>query len=403
MAYEFKLPDLGEGITEGVIVKWLVKEGDDVAEHQPVVEIETDKAIVEVPSPRAGRLAKTARLAGDAVAVGETLFTLDVDGAASAATAATGAPAPAAPIAPAGAEASKGGASVVGSLPVTSEVLATPKVRSLAKRLGVEIGALHGTGPDGSVTEHDVREAASARPSSEADRHGPIERVPISGVRAAIIKKLVASQRMTAFVTAMQECDVTELWALKARESAAAGAPHLTFMPFFMKAVDHALRAYPLMNGTIDEQRGEIVVRRYYHIGVAVDTPDGLMVSVVRDVDKKTIVGLATELAGLSKKARERTIALSELKGSTFTITNFGTFGGHFATPIINHPEVGILGTGRIADRPWVVDGAVAVRKILPLSLTFDHRVLDGSTASAFMNQVASYLEDPARLLIESA
>lgn len=393
MEFQFKLPDLGEGITEGEIVKWRVKAGDELLEHQVVAEIETDKAIVEVPSPKKGKVISLGKAEGEAVNVGETLFTMEVSGK----------------------DADNGGArrtsmSVVGTLPLEEEVLSSPKARALARKLGLDLAGVTGTGPGGAVTEKDVLAASASKagakgPAKEtSDKFGPIERVPIKGVRKAIAKNLLASQRTAAFVTGMDDADVTDLWNLRAKEqkNAGKGGVHLTFMPFFMKAVQHALVSHPKLNGSVDEDNAEIIVKRYYNIGVAVDTEDGLMVSVVKDVNKKTVLELATELQGLSKKAKERKITLDELKGSTFTISNYGSFGGVYATPIINYPDVAILGTGRITERPWVKDGAVAIRRILPLSLTFDHRVVDGAEASIFLSKVIQYLEDPAMIFIES-
>ncbi|MFN3478862.1 MAG: 2-oxo acid dehydrogenase subunit E2, partial [Thermodesulfovibrionales bacterium] len=210
--------------------------------------------------------------------------------------------------------------------------------------------------------------------------------------------------KTTAFVTGMDEADITELWYLREREkkSILEKGIHLTFMPFFIKAVQHALIEHPLLNASVDEEREEIIIKRYYNMGVAVDTPDGLMVPVIRDVDKKSILELAAEIQELSQKARERKIKIEEMKGSTFTITNYGHFGGTFATPIINYPDVAILGTGKITEKPWVKDGQVVIRKILPLSLTFDHRVTDGVDSARFLSKVIQYLEDPALLFIES-
>ncbi|MEE9615186.1 MAG: dihydrolipoamide acetyltransferase family protein [Thermodesulfobacteriota bacterium] len=385
MPYEFKLPDLGEGIVEGEIVKWHVKEGDPVEEHQVVAEVETDKAIVEVPTPKKGKVLKLCRAEGDVLAVGETLFVIEPENEVE--------------------EEGEKSVSVVGTLPTEEEVLATPKVRSLAKKLGVDLKGISGTGPGGAITEDDVRGGSEAARKEARDRFGPVERVPMKGVRKSIARNLKLSQERTAFVTGMDDADVTRLWDLREREKDVPRLEgvHLTFMPFFMKAVQHALVTHERLNGSMDEDTEEIVVKKYYNIGVAVDTPDGLMVSVVREVDKKTILDLARELQELSKKARERKITLDELKGSTFTISNFGTFGGVYATPIINYPDVAILGTGKVKEKPWVVDGKVEVRKILPLSLTFDHRVVDGGEASAFLNKIISYLEDPGKLFIESS
>ncbi len=387
MVYEFRLPDLGEGITEGEIVKWRVKEGDEVEEHQVVVEIETDKAIVEVPSPKKGRVVRLERAEGEIVDVGDSLLTLEVGGE------------------EAGKEERPGSVSVVGRLPEAEEVLATPKVRNLAKRLGVNLAEVKATGPGGRVTEEDVRAAAGEGRQETSDRYGPVERVQIKGVRKSIAKNLLAAQRTAASVTGMDEADITELWELKKREEETARKRgiRLTLLPFFIKAAQHALREHPFLNASVDEDTGEIIVKKYYNIGVAVDTPDGLMVPVVKGVDGKSILDIAAEVQELGRKARERRITLDELKGSTFTISNFGTFGGTYATPIINHPDVAILGTGRVRERPWIKDGEIAVRKILPLSFTFDHRVVDGAQAAAFLNNVIGYLEDPGLLFIESS
>lgn len=414
MVFEFKLPDLGEGITEGEVVKWRVKEGDEVEEHQIVMEVETDKAIVEVPSPRKGKVIKINMAEGAIVKVGETLLRIDISGGEEKA-------------APERAleekeRARPASVSVVGTIPEKEEILASPKARAAARKTGVDLSAVKGTGPGGIVTEGDVQAAATAavpqappagapgregeaRKEIKEERPGLTERIPIKGIRKSIAKNLLASQRTAAFVTGMDEADVTDLWDLRVRERRVARERgiHLTFMPFFMKAVQHALVSHPRLNASVDEKTEEIVVKKFYNMGVAVDTPDGLMVSVVRDVDRKTILELAAELQELSKKARQRKITLDELKGSTFTISNYGTYGGIYATPIINYPDVGILGTGKITEKPWVRDGAILVRKVLPLSLTFDHRVIDGSEAAIFLTKVVKYLEDPARIFIESA
>lgn len=405
MVFEFKLPDLGEGITEGEVVKWRVKEGDSVEEHQIVLEVETDKAIVEVPSPKKGKVIKLAKAEGSTVQVGETLLKIELEGTVAEAQKES--------------PAARESTSVVGRLPDTEEVMASPKARALAKKMGLDIASIKGTGPGGLVTEKDITaaaEGAGVAPPAEkpaeaeareagADKFGPVEKIPIKGVRKSIAKNLLASQRSAAFVTGMDEADVTELWELREREKKIAKEKgiHLTFLPFFMKAVQHSLAAHPYLNGSVDEKGEEITLKKYYNIGVAVDTPDGLMVSVVKNVDKKTILELAAELQELSKKARERKITLEELKGSSFTITNYGSFGATYATPIINYPDIAILGTGKIADKPWVKDGKIVIRKVMPLALTFDHRVVDGSESAKFLSMVVSYLEDPASIFIESA
>ncbi len=385
MPFDFVLPDLGEGITEGEIRKWLVKEGEAVDEHQTILEVETDKAIVEVPSPRKGRVLKINKDIGDVAKVGDLLMIIAESGEAV--------------------EERPKSVSVVGVLPEEGEeILATPSVRALAKDLGVKLDVVKGSGPGGSITRDDIIDASEKAKKAE-DVYGVIEKIPLRGLRRTIAKNLIQSQRTTAFVTGMDEADITDLWTLREREkkSLQQKGIHLTFFPFFIKAVQHALTEHPLLNASVDEEKEEIITKKYYNMGIAVDTPDGLMVPVIKDVDKKTILELAKEIQELSVKARERKIKLEEMKGSTFTITNYGHFGGVFATPIINYPDVAILGTGKISEKPWVKDGQIVIRKILPLSLTFDHRVTDGVDSAKFLSKVIQYLEDPAMLFIESA
>lgn len=388
MPYEFVLPDLGEGMTEAEIRKWLVKEGDTVEEHQVVLEIETDKAVVEVPSPVKGEVLRITKNIGEVAKVGEVLMVISEEGDVS-----KGEPV-----------IKKEAVSVVGVLPEEEEVIATPLIRSLARELGVRIEEIKGSGPGGIITREDVIKA-SKKPAVAEDQFGPIKRLPLKGIRRTISKNLLLSQRTTAFVTGMDEADITELWYLREREKKAIAEKgiHLTFMPFFIKAVQHALLEHPLLNASVDEEREEIIVKQYFNMGIAVDTPDGLVVPVIRDVDKKSVLELAAEIQEVSQRARDRKIKIEEMRGGTFTITNYGHFGGTFATPIINYPDVAILGTGRISDKPWVKDGQIMIRKILPLSLTFDHRVTDGVDSARFLTKVIRYLEDPALLFIESA
>jgi len=395
MAFEFTLPDLGEGIAEGEIRKWLVKEGDVIEEHQPVVEIETDKAVVEVPSPKKGTVLKLFGEEGDTVQVGAVLLIIGEAGEKPQAEEAK----------PAVVERAKS-VTVVGELPEEEEqvVLAAPAVRALAKEQGVALERLRGSGPGGSISREDVLKA-SGKAREPEDQYGPVERIAVKGLRKTIARNMVTTQKTTASVTETDEADVTELWDLKEREEKPLKEQdvHLTFMPFIMKAVQHACSEYALFNASLDDEREEFIIKRYFNIGVAVDTPEGLIVPVVRNVEKKTIRELAVELQDLGRRTRERTVKLEELRGSTFTITNYGAFGAAFATPIINYPDVAILGTGRISDKPWVKAGQISIRKILPLSLTFDHRVNDGAGAAKFMTKLVGYLEDPASLLIESA
>jgi pyruvate dehydrogenase E2 component (dihydrolipoamide acetyltransferase) len=481
MAFNFELPDLGEGITEGEVRKWLVKKGDIIEEHQSVLEIETDKAVVEVPSPRGGTVLSLAKEEGEIAQVGEVLMVIGEAGEKEAAPTATGKqaerkeppapekkkPAPERPksvsvVGELPEEEEEEGAptvtekqaerkeptapekkkpaperpksvSVVGELPEEEEevqpakaaqpkpaqptipeptaagtgILAVPAVRKLAKERSVSLESIKGTGPDGSITRDDVLKAAGpaqAGAQKAAERYGEVERVAIRGLRRTIGKNLLFSQKTTAFVTETDEADVTDLWELRNREKQALEGQgvHLTFMPFVIKAVLHTLREFSTFNASVDEERNELVVKKYFHIGVAVDTPEGLIVPVVKDVDRKSVRELAKELQELSALARDRKIGLEDLKGSSFTITNYGAFGATFATSIINYPDVAILGTGRIADKPWVRNGKIEIRKILPLSLTFDHRVNDGAGAAKLLTKLIGYLEDPASLFIES-
>ncbi len=388
MPFDFTLPDLGEGITEAEIRKWLVRVGDTVQEHQPVVEVETDKAVVEVPTPRSGKVLSLPRGEGETVRVGEILLSIVEDGEED--------------------KPKPPSVSVVGELPEAEEdtppqVLATPAVRALAREKGISLEGIPGTGPRGSVTREDLLSAGLKR-GAAGDEAGEVERIPFRGLRRTIARHLLKSHQMTVCVTGMEEVDVTELWNLRVRENAGLDARgiHLTYFPFIIKAVQHALREHPYLNASVDEEGETILLKKYCNIGFAVDTAEGLIVPVLRDVEKKSVLDLAGELQSLTERARERTITLAEMKGSSFTISNFGQFGGGFATPIINYPDVAILGCGRITDKPWVVKGEIAIRKILPLSLTFDHRVTDGGDATRFLSRVASYLEDPALLFIES-
>ena len=229
------------------------------------------------------------------------------------------------------------------------------------------------------------------------------DRVELRGLRRAIARNVSASQRTAAFVTSMEEADITEIWELRNREQGEVESrgTHLTFPPFFIKAAQHALREHPMLNASIDDADQTIIVKKHYHFGIAVSTPEGLMVPVIRNVEQKSIVALAEAIQDLGRKAHDRTLSRDDLRGSSFTLTNYGHFGGTFATPIINWPDVAILGFGRIVERPWVHRGEIVIRKILPLSLTFDHRVTDGADAAQFLGKVLRSLEDPALLFIE--
>jgi pyruvate dehydrogenase E2 component (dihydrolipoamide acetyltransferase) len=429
MAFEFKLPDLGEGLTEGEIVKWLVKVGDSVEEGQVFVQLETDKAVVEIPSPRKGIVLKLGAAEGSTVQVGQVLIVIGEPGEKLEAP-------PKAVKKPEKEEARpRPSVGVVGELEEAeeeveekippkpapappmerAEILAVPMVRKLAADLKIDLRMIKGSGPQGRITKDDVlKEAKKKRPPEKEappkevkelrkDAYGSVERIPLRGMRKTIALSMAKSKSTIPHAAGIDEADMTELLALraKAKERAAQKNIHLTILPFVIKAVVAALEEHPYLNASLDDGNGEILLKKYYNIGVAVDTKDGLMVPVVKNVKGKNIFQLATELTDLSDKARARTIDLADLKGGTFTLTNFGAMGGIYGFPIIHHPEVAILGMGKIYEKPVVVDGKIEVRKVLPLSLSFDHRVVDGAEAVRFMNTVIQLLEDPGLILLE--
>jgi len=394
MLKEFKFPDIGEGIEEGRIVRWLVKEGEVVEEHQVVGEVETDKAIAEIPSPYAGKIVKINFKEGDTVKVGEVLFVVESSGEEEKPT-----------LKPAGA---------VGYLEEATEVeqpriLATPAVRKLAKDLGIDLAKVKGTGPGGRITEEDVKKLSTLdakrytlKAKRKYDMWGYIDYVPLSGIRKSVARHMVEAVSHAPHVTIMEEMDATELVRIRAEKLKEAEKQNikLTYLPFIMKALVEAMKEYPMVNATLDEEAQEVIVKKYYNFGIAVDVDgQGLMVPVIKGVDQKDIFQIAKEIVDLADKARARKIDLQDLRGGTFTITNFGSLGSWFATPILNYPEVAILGLGRMREKPVVEEGKVVIKPIMPLSLTFDHRVLDGAYAIRFLNKMMECLQDKEKLL----
>jgi pyruvate dehydrogenase E2 component (dihydrolipoamide acetyltransferase) len=395
MAKQFKFPDVGEGITEGEVVRWLVAEGETIKADQPLAEIETDKAVVEMPSPYAGTVLKIHAKAKDIVKVGSVLVTIGEKGEAVAEG-----PAPAAgaktPGVPAKAPVQAG--------PPAGGIQATPMVRSLAKDLGVDLASVAGTGPEGRITEADVRSAAAgteAQPKIEIkikakyDFYGELDRIPLRGVRRATAKRLSESIRKAVHVTHRDEADASALVAARdkwAPEAETKGIK-LTYLPFIVRAVVEALKAHPMLNSTVDEDSDEIVIKKYYNIGIAVDVPDGLIVPVIKSAGDKTILELAADIRDLAKAARDRTVDQADLKGGTFSLTNVGVIGGGMATPIINFPGTAILATMKSADRDRAGNGAAAIVKTLPLCLSFDHRVIDGAEAARFTRDLIALIE----------
>jgi pyruvate dehydrogenase E2 component (dihydrolipoamide acetyltransferase) len=418
MAFEFKFPDIGEGLTEGEIVRWLVKEGDEIKEGQPLVEVETDKALAEIPSPRTGVILKILAREKEIVRVGQVIVVIGEKGEALV----TLPPRPKSvgvvgelEEAPEEVPAVEKRPEPVKAILVSEHVLATPAIRALAKELGVDIEKVQGTGPEGRVLEKDVRQFTEAKEKpvepvkkpikvKKYDLYGYVDRIPLRGVRRSIAKAMVKSKYTAPHVTTMDEADVTELWEIREKEKKTAEKKgvKLTILPFIMKAVVAGLMEHPYLNASLDDENEEIILKKYYNIGSATDTPEGLMVPVVKNAKDKSILQLGQELTQLAEKARNRTIDLADLKGGTFTITNYGALGGIYGTPIINYPEVAILGVGKMKEMPVVRDGKMEIRKILNLALSFDHRVVDGGEASRFLNTVIARLEDPDLILLET-
>lgn len=439
MVYEFKFPDVGEGITEGELVKWLVAEGDSVKVDQHICEVETDKAVVEMPSPKAGKIQKLLFKAGDTIKVGEVFVLID-DGSAEG---------PSAPVKEEthppedkkkeGEEKYTGSvvgfleeakeispvqqsAQVSSSQPERKKVKATLMIRKLAKEKGVDITTLTGTGPDGRITKEDVEKAPKgeapqtpAKPSQTApeqpvtagggkhvkkyDMFGYLERQPLKGIRKKAAKVMATAHTQIPPVTNHQEADVTELEILRKHEKEALKAENikLTSLTYIVKAVTDALQKHPLLNAILEDET--VVMKKYYNIGVAVETEAGLMVPVIKRTNTKNIKEIAAEIQKLADEAKSRKINLMDLKGASFSITNIGGIGNvEYFTPIINPPEVAILGIGRTQEKPVVRNGKVEVRKMMPLSLTFDHRVVDGVAATLFMEDVVKNLENASSL-----
>lgn len=442
MAFEFHLPDLAEGMTEAEVVGWKVKEGEAVALDQPLVEVMSDKATVEIPSPRAGTLKRINFREGQVCKVGEVLFVIDEGGAGAAASPARSASTPAATKAPAShaAQPANGGngrgarevppavasqaAAETPALPVVidaqpakgARVLATPATRRLARQLGVDLGSVAPTGQRGRVTSDDVRRSAEAGPRARAEgqapaRFAPIaiapggeeERIPLRGLRKRIADNMSRSVSTAAHFTYVEEVDTTELVAVRRRaaERAAERGIKLSYLPFIVKAVVAGLKRWPQLNASLDETTQEIVRKKYYHVGIAAQGPQGLVVTVVRDADRRSIFDIAAELERLAKAVQDGSATRTDLTGSTFTISSLGKLGGVLATPIINFPEVAILGVHEMKERPAVVDGQIAIRWLMNLSISVDHRLADGWDGAMFVQEVKTLLEDPTLMFME--
>jgi pyruvate dehydrogenase E2 component (dihydrolipoamide acetyltransferase) len=409
MIYEFRLPDIGEGVVEGEVVRWLVKEGDPLREDQPMVEIMTDKATVEIPAPRAGRVGKRMFAEGQLCPVGKVLITIELEEGAS-----EGAAKIASKTAPAAAAVARPPAARAPALAARAgdgTVLATPATRKLARDLSVDIRGVAGTGPSGRITSDDVRrQAGGGGRGAGVPAVPPLPRepgdvaIPFRGLRRRIAENMVRAKHTAAHFTYVEEVDCTDLVTLRQGVNAKLGAAggKLSFLPFIVKATASALRKFPQLNAALDEAAGEIVQRKHIHMGLATATEAGLIVPVVRDADTRTVADLGREIERLAEATRSNKASREDLSGSTFTITSLGALGGLLAVPIINHPEVAILGVHKISKRPAVRDGAIVIRDLMNLSISVDHRVVDGYDAARFIAEIKATLEAPATLWPEA-
>ncbi|AJY77052.1 dihydrolipoamide acetyltransferase family protein [Paenibacillus beijingensis] len=437
--FEYRFPELGEGLHEGEIIKMHIKPGDKVTDDDIIMEVQNDKAIVEVPCPVNGTILEVKAKDGQVCKVGEVVAVIDAEGdlpegavpgedsSAEVAKAEAESVAPGAVKADAEVKAKEvpaaGGAEA--SKPAGALVLATPSIRKFAREKGVDIAAVSGTGKNGRITREDVESftggaaapaaadnaAAAAKGAAEAkaapvaaqggDR--PEERLPFKGIRKIIANAMSKSVYTAPHVTIMDEVDVTALVELrtKAKPVAEKKGVKLTYLPFIVKALVAACRQFPIMNATLDEENQEIVLRKYYNIGIATDTENGLIVPVIEHADRKNVWMIAEKIKDLAVRGRDGKLAGNELKGSTITISNIGSAGGMFFTPVINFPEVAILGTGRISQKPVVKNGEIVPASVMALSLSFDHRLIDGATAQNFMNYIKQLLADPELLVME--
>ncbi|KMY45136.1 branched-chain alpha-keto acid dehydrogenase subunit E2 [Bacillus sp. FJAT-27916] len=440
MAFEFKLPDIGEGIHEGEIVKWFIKPGDKVQEDDVLCEVQNDKAVVEIPSPVEGTVEKIFVEEGTVAVVGDVLVSFDAPGyedvqfkgehgeekteAQVQSTLESGQDVEK-QAAPSEKQDSQTGAGAQDQVDDASDkrIIAMPSVRKFARENGVNIQKVSGSGKNGRVLKEDIeafmngesqQEAAPAQTEEKAAEQKaapqpipageyPETREKMSGIRKAISKAMVNSKHTAPHVTLMDEVDVTKLVAhrKKFKEVAAEKGIKLTFLPYVVKALTSALREYPALNTSLDDATSEIIHKHYYNIGIAADTERGLLVPVVKDADRKSMFAISNEINELAGKARDGKLAPNEMKGASCTISNIGSAGGQWFTPVINHPEVAILGIGRIAEKPIVRDGEIVAAPVLALSLSFDHRMIDGATGQNALNHIKRLLNDPELLLME--
>ncbi|MDD5088455.1 MAG: dihydrolipoamide acetyltransferase family protein [bacterium] len=435
MIFVFKFPDIGEGIHEGKILEWHVRKGQTVNEGDSLVRVETDKVVADIPAPRTGVIRALFGKAGQVIHVGDVLAELEVEGQGDEIEIARGKPAPSRPHVE---QVEEKGFGVVGQtevahddafLPATGEgieeagrvahgepqkVLASPVARKMAKDLGVDLRALSGSGPGGRVMKEDVQRAArspkATAPATRRDAPVTTESAPsrveyeeLSQIRKTIIARMVQSKFTAPHLTAHEEVEVSALVALR-RDLKAALAERgvaLSYLPFVIRAVALSLQAHPKLNCRLDLDHNRVVYQRFFNVGIAVDTPDGLIVPVIRDAEQRSIAELAEIVADYAARARARKLSLDEIRGGTFSLTNYGSLAGTFGVPIINYPEVAILGVGRIMEKPVVRNGHIVPGHVLPLSLSADHRIVDGGDVSRFLLDLMKRLANPVTMLLE--
>ncbi len=439
MAREFRLPDLGEGITEAQVIQVLVKKGENVAEDQGLFEVETDKAAVEIPSPYEGPVTEVHVKVGQTVNVGDVMISFEGENkAAPAKTEKKKASAPAAAKVEAAAPvAAHAGGSGSGATARKTTAPAAPAVRKLAREMGVDIDSIPGSGPGGRVTKDDVHAAANgsargpasaphyapaapAQPAPSAapppvpltaaapppgepgsDKWGSVRVAPMTQIRKTIAKQMTLSYSTAVHVTHIDTVDVTELERMRKQYSLAYGGQRrITAMAFIIKAVSNALRNHPIFNAAIDVEAGSITYKEYHNIGIAVDTQRGLVVPNIRGAENLGVGAIGGSLSKIAENARSGNFAIDDLRGGTFTITNVGALGGTFSTPIINYPEVAILGLGQAKETPVVRDGEIVIRRVMPISMSFDHRAADGAQSARFCKELFGYLENPITLVV---
>ncbi|MEE8109931.1 MAG: 2-oxo acid dehydrogenase subunit E2 [bacterium] len=435
---EFKLPNLGENIESGDVIRVFVSAGDRIEKEQAVLELETDKAALEVPSPFNGIVKEVHVKEGDEAKVGQLILTVEAEAEEKKEAAPEEPPQAEEPAAPVEAEAPEAEAKTAAEAPPQEAeekpaaaveaqsaeekkvvVPAAPSVRRLAREIGVDITQVPGSGPSGRISIEDVKAFArsvsqggdggpAAAPAAAAtlpdfEKWGPVERKPMTGVRRKTAEHVARAWSLAPHVTQCDKADVTDLETLRKRyaKNAEAAGGKLTVTAIVLKVAASALKLFPQFNASVDAARGEIVYKKYYHVGVAVDTERGLLVPVIRDVDQKNVLQLSVELNEAAEKARNKKTALEEMQGGTFTITNLGGIGGTYFTPIINFPEVAILGISRSNLEPVYEDGQFEPRLMLPLSLSYDHRLIDGADAARFLRWLAEALEDPFLISLE--